>query len=43
MRKWIRWQGLTVFAAVLILLLAFWFLLVDVLVKRLMRRRAPKW
>jgi uncharacterized protein (TIGR03545 family) len=33
MKKWIRWQGLTVFAAILILLLAFWFLLVDALVK----------
>jgi uncharacterized protein (TIGR03545 family) len=38
MGKWIRWQGLTVFAAVLILLLAFWFLLVDVLVKRLIEK-----
>jgi uncharacterized protein (TIGR03545 family) len=38
MKKWIRWQGLTVFAGILILLVAFWFLLVNVLVKRLIEK-----
>jgi hypothetical protein len=38
MKKWIRWQGLTFFAAILILLFAFWFLLVDALVKRLIEK-----
>ncbi len=33
MKRWIRWQGLVVFAAVLILGCVFWFLVVDSLVK----------
>lgn len=38
MKKWIRWQGLMLFAAILILGCIFWFLLVDRLVERLIER-----
>jgi len=37
-KKWIRWQGVFVFAAVLGILLGFWFLLADLLVERLIER-----
>lgn len=33
MKKWIRWQGLLVFVAVMAVVLVFWFLLVDKIVK----------
>jgi uncharacterized protein (TIGR03545 family) len=42
MKKWIRWQGLTVFAGILILLVAFWFLLANVLVKRLIEKTGTR-
>lgn len=33
MKKWIRWQGLLIFIAVMALVLVFWFLFVDKIVK----------
>lgn len=38
MRRWVRWQGLAVFAGFLVLFLVFWFLLVDDLVRRLIEK-----
>ena len=34
MTKWLRWQGLIVFGLISILLFLFWFIFVDMLVKR---------
>ena len=34
MIKWLRWQGLVVFAVIAMLLSLFWFFAVDLLVKR---------
>jgi len=42
MKKWIRWQGLAVFAAILILFLGFWFLLGDLPVERLIETVGTK-
>lgn len=32
--RWVRWQGLIAFAAVLAVLLAFWYLFIDVFIER---------
>lgn len=34
MKKWIRWQGLIGFASVILIIAVFWFLLLDMLVRR---------
>lgn len=38
MKKWVRWQGLILFAIILLLICGFWFFLADLLVKRLIER-----
>ncbi len=42
MTKWVRWQGLAGFAAVLVLVLVFWYLLADRLVERLIEETGTK-
>ena len=38
MKKWIRWQGLILFAIILILICGFWLFLADFLVERLIEK-----
>ena len=38
MKKWIRWPGLIVFAGVVLILIGFWWLLVDSLVERMIEK-----
>ena len=38
MKKWIRWPGLIVFVGVVLILLGFWWLLVDSLVERMIEK-----
>ena len=42
MKKWIRWHGLRIFAAFVVVIALFWFLFIDVFVERMIENQGSK-
>ena len=42
MKKWIRWQGLSAFVIVMIIVFGFWYLFVDGIVRRVIEKQATR-